>query len=186
MQQCAGERQPLLESQGQGPCVPPSHGTELEHFDHSRDTVFTARTGEAVNASKELEVLAHRKFPIEREFLRHVAQTRTRLGRGAAKIDTRHVALAACRPQQAAQHFKRGGLARTVRAEQTEDLPRTYLEGDVFGGSEGAELFCQSACLDNGLVACGDHAHSGCERRVSEMRSAQKIDERIFKARRSR
>ena len=96
MQQCAGERQALFESQGQGPCVPPSHGAELEHFDHSRDTVSTAGTGEAINASKELEVLADRKFPIEREFLRHVAQTRTRLGRGAAKIDTRHMALAAC------------------------------------------------------------------------------------------
>src|SRR3546814_5100064 len=77
--------------------------------------------------------------PVQREFLRHVAQLPLgRTGR-VAQVQPDHMGLAPGRLEQAAQHLEGGGFAGAIGTEQAEDLALAYLEAHAVGGGEVAE-----------------------------------------------
>src|SRR5690606_20726482 len=97
---------------------------ELERLDHLVDAPAAQSAGDAVDTGEELEVLTHRQEPVQREFLRHVADALLRVAARAREIDSGDLGAPRRRTQQAAEHLERRRLARAVRAEQAEDLSR--------------------------------------------------------------
>ena len=89
---------------------------------HPPDLLLALTGRYAVDAGKKLEVLLDRKVVVQREFLRHVADSLPHLGRPQTPTFTRKLHLPLRRIEQTAQHLDRRRLARAVGAEQPVDL----------------------------------------------------------------
>ena len=70
----------------------------------------------------------HREIEIEGRLLEHDADPRERRGRGVPDIVAEHHDTARIGDEEAAQDLEQGGLARTVRSEQADELPARDLE----------------------------------------------------------
>src|SRR5262249_61925372 len=139
-----------------------------------------------VDAGKEIEVLVDREIVVERKLLGHVAELlpdvlRTQLADLACQS---HLARAG--RQQATEHLDRGGLARTVGAEQSEDLAVAHLEIDALDRDEVAECLAQAARADRHRIT--DRLATVAVRKWRNARlaleAAQDPDERVLERRR--
>jgi hypothetical protein len=92
-----------------------------------------------IHAGKEIEVFFNRQIVVERKFLRHVAYALTDRTRAQGARFTREFALAARRLDQPAQHFDRGRLTSTIRAEQTVNFAILDFEIDFFDCFKASE-----------------------------------------------
>src|SRR5262249_36303284 len=70
---------------------------------------------------------------------------------------TEEPGLARARRKQAGEHFHGGGLAATVRAEETENLATLDAEADAIDGREVAKPHRQVASLDGDLSVSTTH-----------------------------
>jgi len=153
VQQRCGQRQPLLEPEGQVVRHGIGQAAEFEPLQRAIDGARPGGAVQAIDAGEEAQVLPHRQFGIEREALRHVADPRARSGGCVQHVHAGDPGAAAGRGQQTAQHAEDGGLAGTVRPQQPEDFPPLHGEADMVHGDERAEATHQVVHLDGG--GCG-------------------------------
>ena len=90
------------------------------------------------------KIVGGRRVVIETDGVRHVADPALDRERLARRIEAEHTDLAAGNIGQAEQHQDRGGLARTIRTEETEYLPAPDVERDVID-CDGLAVFLGEA-----------------------------------------
>src|SRR4029077_650182 len=112
---------------------------QLEHVDHGLHALALRGARQSVDVGEIVEVLRDRQIAVERELLRHVAETRTRAARGARQVDPRDAGITARWHEQHAEHAERRRLAGAVGPEQAVDLAGAHFEADVIGRHEVAE-----------------------------------------------
>src|SRR3546814_19270284 len=109
---------------------------QVEGLDHLVDARALHGALQPVHAGGELQVLAHGQQPVQREFLRHVAQLPLgRTGR-VAQVQPAHMGLAPGRTEQAAQHLEGGGFAGAIWTVQDEALALAYMVAPYGCGGE--------------------------------------------------
>ena len=116
-----------------------------------------------ISAGPETKVFFHRQVGVERELLRHVADTGLDFGRLGGDVEAGHRAAARGRFQETAEHADDSRFARAVGAEKTEDLSRGDVEGHTVHGYELAEKTGQSGRRNHDLrrscSCCGTDCH---------------------------
>src|SRR5688572_30656676 len=121
MQDGAAERESLPPAAGQLAGEGIATVGQARHVEHERAPIVEAAAAQAVDTAKEPDVLVHGERLVQRELLRHVADTPLHALRIAADIEAADERRAAGWPQQPAQHPDRRGLAGAVRAKEAED-----------------------------------------------------------------
>ena len=102
------------------------------------------------------------------------------------QIHAQHQRLTRGRYQQTAHHLKGGRFTRAVWPQQTKDFTAFDGKVDVIGGGKIAKLFGQLFRFDHRLARCTFHRMQYCaQRRFRGSGTAQQINKRIFKTRRS-
>jgi hypothetical protein len=86
---------------------------------------------------------------VKAKVLGQEAEPRAR--RDRAESGAEHRRLAGAGLDQAEQHLERGGLARAVGTQETEDLSRPHGQGEIGDGELVPEALAQPAGLDYGL-----------------------------------
>ena len=151
MQDGAGDHEPLSHAARQrvDGCLPPLR--QLEHVEQEvgGGPGFLARHAEEATVVEE--VLPHVQGAVQRVLLRHHADHLLRQRRVGDDVDPRHVGLAARRDHPGGEHPGRGRLARSVRAEEPEDLAGP--DGQV----EGVDRLEVGTRIDLGQVDGPDH-----------------------------
>src|SRR5690606_38764137 len=181
--QRARERETLLEAERQIVRRARQEASELEGLDHLFDALAPRIPGELVDPREEFEVLAYRQEPVQRELLRHVADSLLRGGAGVSEIVANDPRGAGARLQQSAEHLERRRLARAVRPEQTENLALAHVERHAIGGRELAEALREVLARHGDLVFELDALDALRERGSAARPSAEQIDERVLEAR---
>jgi len=152
VQQAPGDLQTALHAAGVGADqafapVPQAH--HLQHLTYPRRD---RRLRHAVQVGVEAQVLLGREVAVQRGVLEHqpdVAPHRVPLG---GHVVPGHDGPPRRRPDQRAQDADRGGLARAIRAEETERLAARDLEVDAPDGLDLAVSLGQLADRDRGAV----------------------------------
>ena len=147
-----GQREPLANSQWQIQRALIEIVLKAELSDQLGNTQRRLFRRQMKNARVKIEVLPDRKFGIEGERLRHVADAIARTDVAGVEGLSEQQRLAGRRRQQACQHFHGRGLAAAVRAEKAEDLAAFDREIHPVDGGEIAEAAGQVAGRDNRLV----------------------------------
>ena len=129
-----GHGQALLPAAGEGPGQRLRLPAQAGALDHLAQARLAPGAGEPVHAGEEAQVLAHGEVLVEREALGHVAGLALNRLRLAREVEAEHLAMAAVRSQQPAEHAQAGGLARAVGAEDGGDGLRGDLEGESVDG----------------------------------------------------
>src|SRR5262249_21722879 len=139
VQDGAAERQTLTPSAGQvaGPGV--LAPLESGHLQREAAPRLEPLAGQSLDAGEEADVLIDGEAFVEGETLRHVPDSALHAFRIAAHVDGADERCAARRLEQSAEHPDGGRLARAVRAEKSEDLSLTHIEGQMIDGDEVAE-----------------------------------------------
>src|SRR5262249_49018827 len=179
------ERHALLPAARQAACELAAPALEAGGLQHPLLAGRPPLPRALVDAGKEIEVLVDREIVVERKLLGHVAELlpdvlRTQLADLACQS---HLARAG--RQQATEHLDRGGLARTVGAEQSEDLAVAHLEIDALDRDEVAECLAQAARADRHRIT--DRLATVAVRKWRNARlaleAAQDPDERVLERR---
>src|SRR6516165_6657078 len=99
----------------------------------------------------QLEVLPHRELRVQRERLRHEADTGAQ--GDIASIDrlSEEPCFAVIGGKQAGEHLHRSGLATAVGSDKPEDLSARDRQIDVINGDKVAEAACEASRLDRDL-----------------------------------
>ena len=155
MKDRAAEREPLTPPTGEIARERVLAAGQAGHLEHETAPFRETRRVEAVHAAKEANVLVDGQQLVEREALRHVADALLHaLGIGR-HVDAPDRSAARCRPQQAAEHANRRGLAGAVAAEKAEDLAAPDVERQSVDGHERAEPAREIPDLDRALPVAG-------------------------------
>ena len=102
------------------------------------------------------------------------------------QIHAQHQRLTRGRYQQTAHHLKGGRFTRAVWPQQTKDFTAFDGKVDVIGGGKIAKFFGQFFRFDHRLTGCAFYRMQYCtQRRFRGSGTAQQINKRIFKTRRS-
>src|SRR6202012_427523 len=101
------------------PAVP-----QVEHGEQPLRALGALAPADLVEPAVEVQRPGRAQVRVEPGFLRHQADEAPELLRGGLVADAaaRYPGLAACLADEPGQHPDRGGLARAVRPEQSEDL----------------------------------------------------------------
>src|SRR5262245_26123577 len=144
-----GEREALLPAPGEG--RRPRLRVALEPIAAERgpDALAAAGAGEAEDARREVQVLAHREVLVEREALRHVADGRAQALALARHGAAEHARGARARAEEPEQHPHESRLSGAVRAEAAEDLAAVHLEIEGVHRDELPEAARELAGLDH-------------------------------------
>src|SRR5262245_822826 len=139
LEQRRRDLEPAQHPAGERASEPVEKRAELHRFDGLLDPRPPLAPGDARRAAVELEVLVGRERAVDRDRLRDVAD---RLAHGEPVADhvvARDEGRPRSRLQQRRQHADRRGLARAVRAEQSERLAGRHVEADPGHGLDLAE-----------------------------------------------
>ena len=107
--------------------------------------------GQAINTTKQADILPHLQVAIKGELLAHVPDMPLDLLALPIDIETGHPSLARRRPTQAAQHPHGGRLARSIGAQEPKDLALTHRETDVVHGGEIAKAIWLKAIKQSSM-----------------------------------
>ena len=108
-----------------------------EHFAHFGDGAFKAVGRDAVDFRVQLERFARGQVPPKLVFLAEHERELAAVAVGALPRDvTEHAGRAAGGIKQPGEHLERGGLARAVGTEKTDEFAGFDLEADVVDGDE--------------------------------------------------
>ena len=122
---------------------------ELEEFDKASDAPGGLGFVDAVEGCDHEEVLEAAERFVNRAGIGHEAEDALCLQGLCYNVKSRDGCRAAVGPEEAGEHFQRGRLAGTVRAEEADDLAGGDLQGKVVHGELGAEPL--------GEIADGEH-----------------------------
>ena len=109
------------------------------------------------SAAEEPDIFFDGQIGIKAETLRDITELRAHDMALAPNIRATDRGLAAGRMRQAAEHADRSGLARPIRAEETENRPRRDREREIIDGRDLAVRLAQSLQMD------GRFCHGDCE-----------------------
>ena len=116
---------------------------------------------DAIGGGEEFEVLDDGHVVVHAEEVGHEANQATDFLRVGVDRLAADVRLAVIRREQRRQHAHRCGLARTVGADESEDVTLGQLEVDVVDGDQVAVAFRELIGFDHGvLVSLGSEALS--------------------------
>ncbi len=148
-----GERQPLADAERQigGKLVEIIGKSEL--LDEAGEALFRLLGRQMEQPCVQVEILPHGQLGVQRERLRHVADTPARFDVAGVGRRTEQERFAFGRRQKTGEHLHGGGLAAAVGADEPEDLAALDVEADTVDCREVAEAAGQVARSDHGLVA---------------------------------
>ena len=146
-----GEREPLANPQRQIRGALIEIILEAEPSDQLGNTRLRLLRRQVEKVRVKIEVLPDGQLDIERERLRHVADTVSRAHVPCIEGLSEQERLAFARRQQAGQHFHGRGLAAAVRAEEAEYLAPLDGEADRVDRREITEATGKVAGGDDGL-----------------------------------
>ena len=109
---------------------------EAELLEQTRGLGPGRLRGHPEESAVEVEVLPHAERAVERVALGHHADHLLRRGGVLDHVDAADERPAARGDDPGGQHARRGGLAGTVGAEQTEDLALVHLEVEIVDGAD--------------------------------------------------
>ena len=147
----AAECQPLAPPAGQVACQRRFPAAQPRHLEHELAPRLDAAAGQPVDAAPEADVLIDGQQLVEREALRHVADTLFHRFRLAADVDAVDERRARRWAQQPAEHADGRRLAGAIAAEEAEDLAALDRERQVVDRDEVAEPPREIADLDGVL-----------------------------------
>ncbi len=148
--------------------------TKAGHVERKRAPRREARACEAVDAAEERDVLIDREPLVQREALRHVADSALDALRITAHVESAHHCGPRRRLQQAAEHADRRGFSGAVAAKEPEDLACPYVERHVIDGQIAAKPPAQMSYLHRRRVRAillGFHRPVALARRASARRT---------------
>ena len=154
-----GERQPLLPAARQSARQLVAARRQAEFLERARDMLLDRL--QLVETRHEFEVLADREILVERELLRHVADLALDLQRFGPDVVAEHRALALVGRQQAAHDADGGGLARSVRPEEADDLALRDIHRHMVDDGLGAEALDEIA---DGNDECSGHGDGSLQK----------------------
>ena len=168
----------------EGQLLPPAAGqlarqamllpAQARHLDRPLLPLARGGTPQAVHAAEEADVLQRRQVLVQAEALAHVADAALHALRVPRDVDAQHARGAAGGAQQAAHHADRRGLARTVRAQEAEDLALPHVEGEAPDRHEVAEALREVSQLDRGRHRVSVPSRAGAPRRPGAQRPGPK------------
>jgi len=120
-----------------GPVAQPDLGQQFV------DAPLQLPAAHAIEAAPKAEVVAGAQRAIEGDLLGHDADVPANAEGVAGDGVAGDFSRAAGRLDEAAEHVDRGGLARAIGAEQTEDFAAQDAEGDALHGLEFAECLAK-------------------------------------------
>ncbi len=121
---------------------------EPRHRERLRNPALALRPGDEVEPGREQQVLVAGEIAVGGEKLGHIADAGADLPGFASQIATGDAGVPARRRQECRQHLDQRRLARTVRADQAENLARADLEVDMVHGNLPIEGLGQGRRLD--------------------------------------
>jgi hypothetical protein len=114
----------------------------------SVDPLVPAPGRHLVDIGIEVEVFHDRQVGIKAEPLAHVADIGLDQLGLAHRVPAKHPRFPVAWIEDGRQHPQGGGLARPVRANQAEDLPRRHLQREAVDGSGPVEALGQAVGAD--------------------------------------
>ena len=111
--------------------------------------------GVVVVRREEAQQLERLEPGIEAAFLQHHADARAQTRAVAHRVEAEHANCAGIRRAIALEGFDRRGFSRTVRAEQTEHLARSHVEGQAVDSVNGAVVLLEAHDRDGGFGCVG-------------------------------
>ncbi len=157
---------------------------ETGHLEHEAPARGQPLGTQSVDAAKELDVLVDGQQLVEREALRHVADSPLHAFGIGRHVDAADRGGARRRPQEAAQHPDGGGLAGAVAAQEAEDLAATDVERQPVDGEERAESSREVPDVDGfrgvDVGRCRHEALSGRRRERAAPRPAARSRARAY------
>src|SRR5580700_9154487 len=124
---------------------------EPDPLDRVGDALLALGEAKADQACGVAQIIGGGEVVVEADRVRQIADAALDRERFARRIKTEHAHLAAGDFRQAEQHQDGRGLARAVRAEETENLPAPDGERDVVDGDRRAVVFGEARGLDDGI-----------------------------------
>src|ERR1700757_2309535 len=91
------------------------------------------------------------QIAIERKLLRHIPDPVPCFAPGSLQIESVDAGFTVARLQQAAQHLEGGGLSRSIRSKQSEDLASLHRKRDTISRHEVSESFRKPLSQDRGV-----------------------------------
>ena len=131
MQEAAGDLEATLHATREGVDSTGAPLPEPHHVEHLVHAIADETAGHAVELGVEEEVLLRRQVEVEGGVLEHQSDVAPDLAPLGHHVVARHQRGAARRLDERAQHPDRRRLARAVRPEEAERLPRRNLEVDA-------------------------------------------------------
>ncbi len=153
MHNCSAEGHALLPSSRQAARDLVLLSLEPRKGKHPANLFFAVLIRHAVDARKEIEVLANRQVVIQREFLRHVTDALADSFRSQISTCATQLHGSAGQVQQPAEHPDGCCLARAIRSEKPVYFSIPNLQADIFYRGECSELFDQICRTDRNLSA---------------------------------
>ncbi len=98
---------------------------QVGHLEYPLAPTSITGSRNAVESTKELDVLGNCQICIERKELRHVPDVATDVVGASHDIKASHPCCTRRRTKETVQHLDCGGLSRPVWAEEPEDLTRS-------------------------------------------------------------
>ena len=130
------------------------HLTEADHFEELFVAKFFIRGGKPKEAAEKIERLLRVEIAVEIRFLGQIADAH--LGANMARRTAENLNVAAGRIEQTEEQLDGGGLAGTIRPEESEDLAAADIEIHVV---HGAGLGAAPEILENLREATNGNDH---------------------------
>ncbi len=152
VQQRARELDALLHALGELGHQSFAQRAEIGELDDRGDRARALGDGHAIGGREKIEVLADGDALVDAGVIGHVADATTHAFGIDLDVDAVDLDTAAARFEQRAHDADGGGFAGAVGAEEGEDFPFGYVEGDVVDGVDGAERFNEVLDTDHAEV----------------------------------
>src|SRR3990172_452989 len=150
VQRGGGQARALFQARGEFVDEVPPPVVELDQLEQITDQPGAPVHRDLVARGEEVQVLPHLHVVIDAKEVRHVSDQTPDSARILADRVTRHPGVAAARSQQRRQHANSAGLAGSVWADETEQIPLVDRQVQVFDRSQLAIGLAQIADFHEG------------------------------------